>query len=394
MNDSTKLSPDEQKVYDRWKNVCEKNFNSLKPSVQFSCVIQKKQLEQDAQLKQQAMLNEARIQFVHRQIEALMYVLQTVDARQIEATLLLAALMRASGEYDQILAARAAAPIALDIIFGLATSFLPEAKLLGRLAKRYTSSVKTAYLRASVWRAMAGTVEANSWQTLATDIMEVTAAKLERRIAIAGKIEKVTEKFAHTIDSASKHMVDAIQHPLEANKKVDEATRERLAAWKSKNQILSDIIRDINRTLAAVATFEPILFRLILWYEGADIVNLIKKKFIDADLDSPATNNPADYDALEDLILYDMLRLYTKQNFVVSGVYERTPIDDMPDQGTEALGYHFEGLDEAQREMIYNRFGKVRWQDATRPAVHNYRDLLKYWGGTVQRVGDRPFPPR
>ena len=52
MGDSN-LSPEEQKVYDRYKQKCERDFKSLPEYVQFSCVVQKKQLEQDARSKQQ-----------------------------------------------------------------------------------------------------------------------------------------------------------------------------------------------------------------------------------------------------------------------------------------------------------------------------------------------------
>ena len=44
--------------------------------------------------------------------------------------------MRASNEYDQILQARAALPVLDDIVVGLVTSFLPEAKVLGRIVNR------------------------------------------------------------------------------------------------------------------------------------------------------------------------------------------------------------------------------------------------------------------
>ena len=81
-----KLSRDEQKVYDRWRKVCEHNFKNLNSSVQFSCVVQKKQLEQDARLKQQAMQQAAIGAGLQRKMEAMMYVSQTVDARQAEAT--------------------------------------------------------------------------------------------------------------------------------------------------------------------------------------------------------------------------------------------------------------------------------------------------------------------
>jgi len=374
---SPKLSPDEQKVYDRWKRVCEQNFKRLDPSVQFSCAVQKRQLEQDAQRKKEALEAEARFKVVQRQLEAMSYISQTVDARQAEATVLLAALVRASSEYDQILAARAAAPLLGDIVFGLVTSFLPEVKVLGRIVNRYAP--------AGAWHAIgiaAGKSSATSWEQLADDVMSSTAVKL----ATTGGAKKI-EKFAEAIDAASKHLIDAIQHPLEANDKLDEASRDHLKAWQAKNQILAGIIRGINRTMAAVAISEPVLYQFLLWYEGADLVTVLKQKFINADLDSTATTNPADYDLLEDLFLYDMLRLYTKTYFKVKGInrhsYGEGEVDSLPTEWPEGL---VEGLDEAQREMIYDRFGKVPWgdRDRSRPAVNSYKDLLSQWGGTAE----------
>ena len=278
--------------------------------------------------------------------------------------------MRASSEYDQITGARAAAPIGQQIAFGLLTSFLPEIKILGRMAKRYASSPASAS-----WRAIARTAtksSATSWEKLADDVMNKTLLRKQLDLKV--------EKFAEAIDAASKHAIDAVQHPLEANHKLDEESSKRLAAWTSKNQILSRIIRDINRTLAGVALFEPILFRFILWYDGADLVNWIKQKFADADLDSPVTNNPADFDVLGDVILYDMLRLYTKTYFVVQG-RKGTSVDSLRSSYDEGL---IEGLDAAQREAIYNRFRRVPWMDPTRPPIDGYRDLIKYWGGRYE----------
>lgn len=150
-----KLSPDEQKVYDHWKKVCARNFKQLAPSVQFSCSVQKRQLE----LKEIA----------RRQLEGSNYITDTVAARQAEASVLLGGLMRASNEYDQILQARAALPVSGDIVFGLVTSFLPEVKVLGRIANRYAP--------ADAWRAVgiaAGKSSADGWEQLVDDVMSST----------------------------------------------------------------------------------------------------------------------------------------------------------------------------------------------------------------------------
>jgi hypothetical protein len=375
-----KLSLDEQKAYDRWKKVCEHNFKRLSPTAQFTCVVQKKQLEQDAKSKRQALATEASFQVERRKIEALMYVSSTVDARQAEATILLGALMRASAEYDQILQARAASPVLGEILTGLALSLLPELKVLGRVMSRYAGwrSWRTA-------TSVAAKSSATSWEKLADEVMNAVQA------VDAGKGMKRFEKFAEALDGASKDIIEAVGNPLEANKKLDEASRQRLAAWRAKNQILSQIIRDISRTLTAVAMFEPILYRFILWYNGRDLVSWCRQRFIDADLDSTATKNTADYDLLESLILYDMLRVYTKMYFRVryAPLYHvsQVRVDEMPDSPPER---DVEGLDEAQRKMIYDRFGKVPWRDASRPGINSYKDLIKYWQGTVEYV---PPPP-
>ena len=149
---SPKLSPDEQKVYDHWKKVCERHFKQLAPSVQFSCSVQKQQLEQK--------------EIARRQLEGSNYITDTIAARQAEATVLLGGLMRASNEYDQILQARAALPVLDDIVVGLVTSFLPEAKVLGRIVNRY--------IPANTWRAIgiaAGKSSADGWEQLVDDVM-------------------------------------------------------------------------------------------------------------------------------------------------------------------------------------------------------------------------------
>ena len=115
-------------------------------------------------------------------------------------------------------------------------------------------------------------------------------------------------------------MIDAIQHPLEANDKIDEASRNNLKAWQAKNQVLTKVIKGINRTMAAVSLVEPTLHWFATWYEGDDLLTVLKQKSVNADLNSAATTNPADYDLLEDLFLYDMLRLYTKKYFKVKGI--------------------------------------------------------------------------
>jgi hypothetical protein len=390
MGDPNKLSADEQKVYDRLKQVCEAhNFKRLSETMKVSCVLQKRQLELDDQLKQQAIATQAAFQVLQRKLDAVTYVSQTVSARQIEATLLLGALIKASGEYDAILQSRASAPIAGELFFLLATSFVPDLEILGKITRRYASS----RFAKPGWRAIKGAVQrsnAASWEELADDVLN---AVNKSQGAINSRL-KTLEKFADSLDEASKHLIDGVYHPIQANKELDEASQDRLKAFRAKNQIVTEIIGEINRTLTAVVMFEPILYRFIIWYDGDDLVAWLRQKFREVDLDSPVTNNPGGYDVIESLILYDMLHMYTKSYFKIehpadarpnamSGLPEPhdIPIDDMPDYLPE---HEVEGLDLAQRKMIYDRFGKVPWEDRSRPAINSYKDLIKYWGGGLE----------
>jgi len=112
--------------------------------------------------------------------------------------------------------------------------------------------------------------------------------------------------------------------------------------------------------------------------EGGDVADLVKAAFVVSDLadDVPYTSNA--FSLFADLILYDMLHTYVQSYFVVSGATGEFSVDSLHQKHDEDL---IQGLDEAQRELIYNKFRKVPWLDRTRPPVDGYRDLLKYWGG-------------
>jgi hypothetical protein len=80
--------------------------------------------------------------------------------------------------------------------------------------------------------------------------------------------------------------------------------------------------------------------------------------------------------------------LYTKTYFAVKEVPLRTGRAAW-ELGPGLGDPDIEGLDEAQRKMIFAKFGKVSWRDASRPAVNSYQDLLKYWGGTLVTLLER-----
>ena len=50
------------------------------------------------------------------------------------------------------------------------------------------------------------------------------------------------------------------------------------------------------------------------------------------------------------------------------------------------------GIDRAQRKLIYSRFKTVPWSDHLRPPVHDYKDLIEFWGAERTLLG--PYQSR
>jgi hypothetical protein len=103
-------------------------------------------------------------------------------------------------------------------------------------------------------------------------------------------------------------------------------------------------------------------------------------------------------DLLSDIILYDMLREYTRSYVVIS--FDKMPGPVGPAFATQLLMesrmldskrlkdipngiVSVKGLNDDQREMIYGRFSNVAWTDASRPPVNSWRDLVSVWGARV-----------
>src|SRR5262249_55885779 len=103
-----------------------------------------------------------------------------------------------------------------------------------------------------------------------------------------------------------------------------------------------------------------------------------------------------EYDVFADLVLYDMLRAYVRTYFEVKTPNHGQTVDGMPASLPEE---QVSGLNSAQREMIYDRFGydkyriKTPWRDPTRPPVNNYKDLIRYWkNGQLTYTSPKPLP--
>jgi hypothetical protein len=379
------LSKDEQKVLDELHKLCQTPLKNLPMPMRHQCVILKKLAEQEAEISGARAEAAARAKLSDARLAAVTYVTGRVNDRQTEATLLLGALMRASGEYDQILATRASQSILVELAIGLFLTVLPELKVIGRITNAYVPKALRVK-RAKGWtdiQKVASSSKSSSWEDLADEIMVVT------RPVSAAKAAEITKAakdrilpFAHSLDSMSKDAIDSIRNPLVAHDDLDEESQKRMAGFAAKNAIMTELITAIQRSLIAVSFFQKVLYRFIIWYDGENVERLVQKFFVNAGLDNDIAYNAADFDKFSDLILYDMLRAYVKTYFVVKEV----TVDDPADLPQGWSDDDIEGLDEAQRKLIYQKFSKVPWQDRSRPPVSSYKDLLLYWGGTMKKM--------
>ena len=183
---------------------------------------------------------------------------------------LLAALQKASAEYDLILSSRAGQPLLGEVFQLLVLAVLPELKVVGR------SFMAVSKRRADMknWKALQATAsksKADSWDTLVDEMMQVPQKK-------SGPTPGV-KRFVESLDNASKDLIEAIKNPLAANAAIDSETQSRLAAYNAKNIVLAPIIKEVTRSLVAATKFEPILHMFIYWYDAPDITIVVKNKF-------------------------------------------------------------------------------------------------------------------
>src|SRR5215203_129009 len=90
---------EEQKALEKLKKVCESKGWKSQGTLQ-SCALLHKQLEQDAKQKQLELETISRLHLTGEKTMAFAFVSSRMNALQNEATLLLAALQKASSEYD------------------------------------------------------------------------------------------------------------------------------------------------------------------------------------------------------------------------------------------------------------------------------------------------------
>jgi hypothetical protein len=363
----------EAKALERLKQVCAKKGPKSTSTLQ-SCALLSKQLELEAKQKQMEMEAIARAHLLGEKMKAFGIVSSRMNALQNEATLLLAALQRASTEYDLIISTRAAQPLLGEIFQLLVLAALPELKVIGR---SMTTIRLDRQARADLknWKAIqtaAAKTTADSWDAIADEVLKVP----QKTIAKPGA---GTQKFIDSLDNASKDLIEAVKNPIAANANIDGETQARLAAFTAKNAVLWPIIKGIARSLAAATVFEPMLQAFIYWYDGDDVVMIVNKIFRVIGYDVDLAVKPEAFDLFAEVVLYDMLRGYTTNYVKVDG-FDGAELDDLPQRNNNVFG-----LDSAQRKMVYNKFGKVKWSDTTRPPVNDYKDLIRHWKATFNK---------
>lgn len=380
----TQLSSEEKKALEQLQRACEKHGRKPLQLVQ-SCALLKRQLALEAEQKEAELRRIARHALSDRRLEALGYVIRRVNAIQNEGTLLVGALMKAGGEYDQILQARASKPIFMDVLAGLALAALPHLGAVSAAVNRSLRSYGDATMRAVARQAQRST--ATGWEGLMSELGAITQ---KRDAAVLGRHGASLQKFSEILDAASKDVIEAVKNPLAARADVDDATAERLKAFRPKNQVLSDVVRKIQKALVACSKAEAVLHRFIVWYDG-DPVPLLESKFKAAGLDAEILYRTSDFDRFSDLILYDMLRAYVKAHVTFTFKYSTYLGSGEPKTWPEKLkDDDVSGLDGAQRTMIWDKFNVSRYfwnsADRTRPPLLYYTDLIKNWGATVKWV--------
>jgi hypothetical protein len=375
-----KWSKDEKKVLDKLKEACaSRNFNKLPLHTQQNCVLAKQQQDKNDEALAAQVELAARTELNNQRLQAVAYVTRRMNELQTQGILLLGALQRASNEYDNILAARAAQSPYGEIALGIGLALLPELAVCGRAFKALMGRRQTPSLKSLAKELIESDDMVN---TLATYFENVN----QKAVNSAAKAR--LGRFADSLDKVSKDTIEAVRNPLVANANIDSETTKRFEAWSAKNQIMTSIVTGLQRSLIAATFMELVLHSFIFWYEGVDLLKLVHEGFKLTGFGNDLPYSATVYDVFSDLILYDMLRAYVKSYFTVVG---DIPIDQMPSRWPES---NIKGLDEAQRTLIYNRFRKVPWKDGSRPPVNSYKDLIKHWkGGQLEPPSEiRDYP--
>lgn len=200
---------------------------------------------------------------------------------------------------------------------------------------------------------------------------------------------------------------------LEIGARLDSGSggKDRGATFSAANQVLMDVydrtLEDEDNVAFLVATFTrglmtgiPEADQLVAGFSKGLLSDLLLKDMMkdprgplpyllnywrDNNMEIlPAVASVASQqvsDLMSNIMLYDMLRAYTRKYVSMSakiGPASGGLPDDLENVPSNIVDVR--GLDGAQRQRIYDRFSTVPWKDPSRPPVNNWRDLIQKWG--------------
>lgn len=353
--------------FEQLENICPKPGKKSRSLIRDCAWLKtKQQLEYDQRQSELRLI--AQIEQNTKKMEAITYVVTRMNSLQTEGMLLSNALQKASGEYDNILGARAADSPIGEVVFTLFLTLLPELKIVGRSVSAFLSSPERAN---SVLKAAHAVTwaKAKNWSDFAAGIASIVEKKKFQ--------DSVMTSFGQYLDNQSKDIIEAIKNPTASNSSVDAETERRMKAFNAKNRVLTDTIKLIERRLVFAAWVERVFYQFIFWYDGPDILEILKNIFSLIGFDEKIAYDPRSYELFADLLLYDMLRAYASRNCLVwiNEMY-RT---GFPKRAEDFPVYDFEGLDEAQRKKIYEKFNSKVWR-----SQKGYGSLSNTWNLTDQ----------
>ena len=313
---------------------CQKHFSKLSENTKAACiaVINSRNTEDarttsiktiDDTLKTQTtkLNNLAQTVSDNKQIaDARVFVTEWLDRWQTYATVVHAGITIASAEYDLILQSRAEKSIAFGIIMEIAVSMLPELRLVNFAFSRLAKAVSKPPV-ISIGIGQIGVHAPN----VAADAAKKTLELLDRR---------------------SKDIVNAIRGGYSANSSLNSASKDLLAAYSAKNAVFKEMLGNVVSQLIQVTNLATYFYTYLEAPTDPDPKSKISKMMLENNLPLDRTPiGPKLIELLSSQILYDMLRKYV-QTYVTAtkNIYA-------------SRGYNFEGIDEAQRDMIYERFG-------------------------------------
>jgi hypothetical protein len=322
-------------------NNCVKLFNTLERTEKTACL---------------ALINSRQANVATEQLKATV-VSKHAESRNVTAALALVgewqakwltlgsiihmAVTTASANYDLILQVRAQKSILSSIILEIAISLLPEFKIIATAFKAFTVNRDMVKVF--------GFGEAYR--------LRVTEA------AWGTRFDKKGFPATELLDRRSKDITTAIRGGVSTSANIDEASRSLEASFQAKNQIFRTMLGNTAANLVQVSNLAALFNNDILQYSGTlDLKTVIIKTMNGYGLPyDPTPIGPKIWEELSNQILYDMLRAYCR-------AYVRR---------------NFDGLDGAQREMIYERFANSYKNnfihDSKRPYINNDDELKDRW---------------